>query len=153
MPLACVGDSWFRRLPVATSQLAPRRVRHAFIAISVHSSGRLPGGCFACNVIFDRAVVTAAVRGGAAELGVPAERASMHGQRWFQLQSGKDSGGHGPMGEVRLSFAACDADGRRQLYRQPLLDLQEPSTQGVQRLGTAWHLAALAGDERRFMWG
>ncbi len=31
------------------------------------------------------------------------------------------------MGAVRLRLDAVDADDRRQLYRQPLLDLQEPA--------------------------
>lgn len=53
----------------------------------------------------------------------------MQGLRWFQLQRwGRDGE---PLGALRLSFAACDADARRQLYRQPLVDLQEATTQGV----------------------
>lgn len=54
----------------------------------------------------------------------------MEGRRWFQLHA-VSHGDRPAMGQAQLSFAACDADRRRQLYRQPLLDLQEPSTEGA----------------------
>jgi hypothetical protein len=65
----------------------------------------------------------------AAVPGVSASEASRKDRRWFQLHSVRH-GRHPAMAQAQLSFAACDADLRRQLYRQPLLDLQEPSTEG-----------------------
>ena len=48
---------------------------------------------------------------------------SSKGMRAFQLHQGSNDGA--VFGSVRLGLSALDADDRRQLYRQPLIDLQD----------------------------
>ena len=45
------------------------------------------------------------------------------GMRAFQMHQGSSNGA--VFGSVRLGLSALDADDRRQLYRQPLIDLQD----------------------------
>jgi len=92
-------------------------------AVADKSRGRLVGSALIPLIdLMDR-------RADLGAPGVAASEGSMQGLRWFQLQRwGRDGE---PLGALRLSFAACDADARRQLYRQPLVDLQEATTQGA----------------------
>jgi hypothetical protein len=48
---------------------------------------------------------------------------SSKGMRAFQMHQGSSDGA--VFGSVRLGLSALDADDRRQLYRQPLIDLQD----------------------------
>ena len=57
------------------------------------------------------------------EPGIEASRMSSKGMRAFQLHQGSSEGA--VFGSVRLGLSALDADDRRQLYRQPLIDLQD----------------------------
>lgn len=59
----------------------------------------------------------------AGQLGIKAAKASSAGKAPFEMQRrGKE---RAVFGSVRLGLDAVDADIRRQLYRQPLVDLQE----------------------------
>lgn len=117
------GDSvrWRNHFPfVAIAPLRHQLVEvQLFRAVADRSRGRLVGS--ALIPLID--LMTSANIG---EPGLEAAEISSKGKLSFEMhQQGKQ----GAMcAAVRLGLDAVDADDRRQLYRQPLFDLQEPSS-------------------------